>query len=62
MKSKDWLILSIITFLTVLSWTVYDVYHTVVTSTITPVDKELVKPISPEFDGGILFNLQQKEE
>jgi hypothetical protein len=50
MKSKDWLMLSIITFLTAAAWTVYEVYHQATTTTITPVQQEMVKPLDPTFD------------
>lgn len=50
MKGRDWLTLSILTFLTVAAWTVYDIYHAAVTSTVTPVVKELVKPLTPDLD------------
>lgn len=62
MSNKDWLILSILTFLTVATWSIYDIYHTVVTSTITPVQKELVKPLDTEFDTETILLLKQKEE
>ena len=62
MNSKDWLIISILTFLTVAVWTVYDVYHTAVTSTVTTVQQELVKPLTPEFDRKTLFMLRDKTE
>lgn len=44
------LILSILTLFTVLSWIVYDVYHAATKTTITPVQKELMKPLTPTFD------------
>lgn len=62
MSSKDWLILSILTFLTVATWAIYDIYHTVVTSTITPVQKELIKPLDADFDTETLLLLKQKED
>lgn len=61
MNNKDWFVLSILTFLTVLTWTVYDIYHTMVSSNIAPVDKKLVQPISSNFDSSILSSLKERE-
>ena len=61
MNSKDWLILSILTFLTVAAWTVYDIYHAAVTSTITPMQKELIKPLKTEFDEKTLLMLKERK-
>ncbi|OGK55584.1 hypothetical protein A3B56_02430 [Candidatus Roizmanbacteria bacterium RIFCSPLOWO2_01_FULL_45_11] len=61
MNSKDLLFISIVTFLTTIAWTVYDIYHTAVTSTITPVQQELIKPINPGFDQETLELLRTKE-
>lgn len=58
--SKDWLILSVFTFLTVAIWTVYDIYHVVVTSTITPVQKELISPLTPNLDAEVINILKSK--
>lgn len=61
MNSKDILFISIITFLTTVAWTIYDIYHTAVTSTITPVQRELIKPIKAGFDQETLELLRTKE-
>lgn len=50
MSGKELLILSILTLFTVLSWIVYDIYHTATTSTITPVQEELMEPLTPTFN------------
>lgn len=62
MSNKDWLLLSVITFLAVASWTIYDIYHAAVTSTITPVQSEMIKPLNPTFDLDTLNTLQSREE
>jgi hypothetical protein len=62
MTSKDWLLLSIVTFLAVASWTIYDIYHAAVTSTITPVQQEMIRPLDPTFDLDTLRTLQSREE
>lgn len=61
MSNKDWLILSIITFLTVAAWTIYDIYHAAITSTITPVQEELTQPLTPEFDEDVLQKIKERE-
>jgi hypothetical protein len=50
MFRKEWLILSFLTFLTVLAWVFFDVYHAATTSTITPIQEKRMKPLSPKFD------------
>lgn len=50
MNNKEILILALLTLFTVLSWITYDVYHAATTSTITPVQQELMKPLTPTFD------------
>lgn len=61
MSNKDWLVLSILTFLTVTAWTVYDIYHAAVTSTITPVQEDLIKPLIPKFDEKTFLLLKNKK-
>lgn len=60
MTSKDLLLLSIFTFLTVLAWIIYDAYHAFSTSTLTTVEKKLAEPLNPSFDKAIIFNLKEK--
>lgn len=62
MSNKDWLILSIITFLTVAGWTVYEIYHAAISSTVTPVQQEITKPLDPNFDIDTLQKLQNRED
>lgn len=61
MSSKDLLTLSILTFITVVAWIVFDVYHTTTASTITPLQKELTAPIKPNFDQEILLRLKERQ-
>lgn len=58
MSSKQALFLSIFTFLTVLAWIAFDVYHAAVSSTITPVQQELIKPLAPKFDTQVVQELK----
>ena len=62
MSSKDWLVLSIITFLTVAAWTTYDIYHAAVSSTITQVQEQMIKPIDPTFDIETLHTIESRSE
>ncbi len=55
------LILSIFTVLTVLVWIVYDVYHAATTSTITPIQQELIKPLTPNFDHETIIKIVDDE-
>lgn len=50
MNGKELLILAILTLVTVVAWIGFDIYHSATTSTITPVQKELMKPLTPTFD------------
>lgn len=58
MSSKQSLFLSIFTFLTVLAWIAFDVYHASVISTITPIQQELIKPLEVNFDKEALSGLK----
>ena len=62
MSSKDLLILSIFTFITVVAWIVFDVHHAATTSTITPLQKELIEPLEPTFDQEIILKLKKRKE
>jgi hypothetical protein len=57
MTQKDWLFLSIFTFLIVAVWVTFEVYHSYTTSTITEVDKQLLEPITPSFDHKTIIKL-----
>lgn len=59
MSSRQTLFLSIFTFLTVLAWIAFDVYHAATTSTITPVQQELIKPLEPKFDREVILELKK---
>ena len=61
MIGKEMLILSIFTVLTVLVWIVYDVYHAATTSTITPIQQELIKPLTPNFDHETIIKIVDDE-
>lgn len=47
---KDILFLAISSFIVVAAWIGFNLYHTYVTSTITPELQTSITPITPEFD------------
>ena len=60
MSSRDFLILSIFTFLTVAAWIIAEAYHAAVTSTITSVEEKLMKPLEPSFDQKVITQVREK--
>lgn len=62
MSNRDLLILSILTFITVVAWIIFDVYHAATTSTITPFQKELMNPLEPTFDQETILRLRKRNE
>ena len=62
MTNKDWLILSVITFLTVAVWTVFDLYHTTISSTITPTQEKLVEPLDPNLNTKVFDVINSRED
>lgn len=60
MSNKDLLLLSIITFITVVAWIVSDAYHASVISTVTAVEKKLMEPLNPTFDKEVIARLKEK--
>lgn len=60
MKIRDLLIIAMVTFLTVLAWIVFAVYHQFMTSTLTTVQIEESAPLTPKFDEAILKQLENR--
>lgn len=50
MKQRDLLIIAVFTFLVVVAWISFSLYHAYVTSTISPTLRERIAPIEPRFD------------
>lgn len=50
MIRKEWLIITILTFITILAWVVFDILHTRIQVEIPQHLQELTEPINPEFD------------
>ena len=50
MIKKQWLVVTILTFVTIIAWVAFDILHTQSEVTIPTELQELTEPISPEFD------------
>ena len=59
MERKDFLYISIFTFVTIFAWIVFDVYHGAVTSTITDVQQRLIAVLNPKIDEVVLQRIRQ---
>ena len=59
MTNRQILFLSLLTFLTVLAWIGFDVYHVVTTSTIKAIDQEMIRPLDPKFDTNTILELKK---
>lgn len=52
MSQKYWLIVTILTLMTVVSWVIFDIVHTRSQVEIPAKWQEVAEPISPDFDVG----------
>ncbi len=50
MIKKEWLILAIITFITISAWVIFDIFHARARVEISPKVQEAIEPLNPEFD------------
>lgn len=50
MTKKQWLIAAILTFITICAWVAFDALHTRSQVEISPKIKDLIEPISPDFN------------
>jgi len=50
MTRKEWLIAAILTFITILSWVVFDILHTRQQVEIPQNLQQIIEPINPEFN------------
>lgn len=62
MNRRELFIIAIITFLTVIAWVGFGVFHARTTSTISQKEKQEVVPLTPTFDNDIIRQLQTREE
>lgn len=54
MTKKEWLIAAILTFITILSWVVFDIIHTRSQVEIPLQLQQVTEPISPDFNIKVL--------
>lgn len=54
MGKREWLIITILTFITILAWVVFDLLHTRAEEKIPEQLQETIEPIDPSFDTGAL--------
>lgn len=54
MTKKEWLVAAILTFITILSWVIFDILHTRSQVEIPAKIQEQIEPINPEFNTQIL--------
>lgn len=50
MIRKQWLIVAIISFITICAWVVFDILHNTAKVGISPQVQDVIAPISPDFD------------
>ena len=61
-NDRDLLLVSIFTFLTVFAWVFFELVKTVKTTTIEAPVQQVIQPLNPKLDTGILDILQQRQE
>lgn len=61
MNHKQLLIISIIIFLSIVSWIAFDIYHAANATSITTTQLEQVKPLTPFFDSDIILKIKSRE-
>lgn len=62
MKQRDLFLIVIFTFITVLAWIIFTVYHAHITSTISPTLREKIEPIQPRFDTAVIDILRTERK
>ena len=61
-NDRDLLLVSIFTFLTVFSWVFFELVKTVKTTTIQQPVQQVIKPLNPKLDTGILDILEKRQQ
>ena len=61
MKQKDILLILIPTFLLVILWVIFNIYHNSIESTVSKTITAEVVPINPDFDFQTIENLKKRE-
>lgn len=62
MKRKDILLILIPSFIFVLAWIGFSIYHNIVTSTISAPLSMQIAPIVPNFDTSVIESLKNREK
>lgn len=57
MNRKEWLIAAVLTFITIVSWVVFDIIHKQQEVEIPTEVQEVLEPIAPNFDTGVVESL-----
>lgn len=61
MKHKYFLFISILTFIVVVAWIGFNLYHTSITSTVDQTLSFQIAPITPDFNDTVLETLRNRE-
>jgi hypothetical protein len=61
-NDRDLLLVSIFTFLTVFSWVFFELVKTIKTTTIQQPVQQVIKPLNPTLDTGILDVLEKRQQ
>lgn len=62
MFKKRWFILSVLTFITICAWVVFDILHARAKVEIPKNLQEIIEPINPQFNTQILDSIQNTNE
>lgn len=62
MKHKDIYILLIPSFILVIFWIIFTIYHNSVSSTITPTQSVQIKPINANFDAKAINDIKGRNQ
>lgn len=59
-NDRDILLVSVFTFLTILSWILFELIKTVKTTTVTATVQQVITPMSPNIDTNIFTVLKER--
>jgi len=61
MKQKEFLIISITIFLTIIAWLIADIYHIATTEQIKLINPKVLKPVNINIEAETLKLLEEKK-